>query len=75
MSIWISVHDRLPDDELEPVLVKSTSDEFGNEQLLVGWLGMDEDRDTYWIMDLPMEVGRDIEIPNVTHWTPLPEMP
>lgn len=72
MSNWISVKDKLPEDELETVLVFSADEEGGWYKQFVAWPGYDEDGH-YWIMDQPMVdcEGRDIRIPFVTHWKSL----
>jgi hypothetical protein len=72
---WIPVAERLPEDELKPVLVK-TKDEAGWEQLFSAYCSEDEDP-AYWILDMPMlcENQKDVRIPGVTHWMHLPASP
>lgn len=74
-SRWIPVSERLPEDELRPVLVK-TKDEAGWEQQFSAYCSEGEDP-AYWILDMPMlcESQKDIRIPGVTHWQPLPKAP
>lgn len=68
---WISVDDRIPDDELISVLVKADTG-WGHIQHFAAFIGSDEDRDLYWIMDFPQTApDKDVEIPGVTHWKPI----
>ena len=73
---WIPVTERLPEDEMKVVFVK-TLDDHGWEQVFAAWPGIEED-ETYWLLDHPMTLDSkngDVRIPGVTHWMDIPEAP
>ena len=70
---WISVEDRLPDEEI-PVLI------IFNGEIVIGerrWdnPGFEDTYKAFWYWDDPTDDGQDWGRDEVTHWMPLPKPP
>ena len=66
---WIPCSERLPESDLEVLVI--ASGKVGNITLVNSVEIGDFDRDEGWIL----EMWPEWEDPNVTHWMPLPEPP
>lgn len=66
---WIPCSERLPESDLEVLVI--ASGKVGNITLVNSVEIGDFDRDEGWIL----EMWPGWEDPNVTHWMPLPELP
>lgn len=70
---WISVKDRLPDEECIAVGY--------NNRMAIGYIGKDDESDTgYAAYEIFITIGdhtsyHDIVLCDVTHWMPLPKPP